>query len=36
MPDHGSGISRRENSLMRKLAVEIDKMIKLDKEEYLE
>lgn len=29
-PDHGSGISRRENSLMRKLAVEIDKMIKLD------
>jgi len=35
-PDHGSGISRRENSLMRKLAVEIDKMIKLDKEEYLE
>ena len=35
-PDHGSGISSRENSLMRKLAVEIDKMIKLDKEEYLE
>lgn len=35
-PDHGSGISRREHSLMRKLAVEIDKMIKLDKEEYLE
>ena len=34
-PDHGSGISRRENSLMRKLAVEIDKMIKLDQEEYL-
>ena len=35
-PDHGSGISRRENSLMRKLAVEIDKMIKLDQKEYLE
>ena len=35
MPDHGSGISMRENSLMRKLAVEIDKMIKLDQKECL-
>ena len=28
-PDHGSGVSRREDSLMRKLAARMDRVIKL-------